>query len=350
MKTADFDYELPRELIAQHPARLRDSSRLLVVRRREGTLEHRSFRDLPEYVRAGDLLVINNTRVFPARLTGRLPTGGKCELLLVRRLQEGRWLAMVKPGRRLVPGRKVELAGGELTGFIEDFGPLDGERVIGLEATGGGDPLQLVERLGHVPLPPYIRREDTAEDHSRYQTIYARAAGAVAAPTAGLHFTGPLMDEVRRAGGAFEEITLHVGPGTFRPVGTEELEDHRMEEEYYEVQAGALKRILAAAAEGGRVLAVGTTTVRTLETVARRVEREGVPGRGKLSGDTGLFIYPGFEFRLTGSLLTNFHLPRSTLLMLVSAFAGRQLVEYAYSEAVRLKYRFYSYGDAMLII
>ena len=350
MKTKDFEYELPRELIAQHPVQARDASRLMVLRRTDGALEHRSFKDLPEYIVPKDVLVINNTRVFPARLLGTLPTGGKFEVLLVRRLEGSRWTALVKPGRRLVPGRKLELAGGELVICVEDFGSLDGERIVSLKAAGGRDPLQLVERLGHVPLPPYIRRDDTRQDRSRYQTVYARNSGAVAAPTAGLHFTRDLINAVRRAGGLFEEVTLHVGPGTFRPVETEDIENHRMQEECYEVEAAALKNILKAKERGHGILAVGTTTVRTLETIVRRIGSEAKPERGTLSGETPLFIYPGFEFRLVNRLLTNFHLPRSTLLMLVAAFVGKEQLDYAYSEAVRLKYRFYSYGDAMLIL
>ena len=350
MKTKDFDYELPREMIAQHPVQARDASRLMVLRRDDGSVEHRSFKDLPEYIAPNEVLVINNTRVFPARLLGKLPTGGKFEVLLVRPLEDGRWLALVKPGRRLVPGREIELAGGELTVRLEDFGALDGERVVSLRAGNQSDPLQLVERLGHVPLPPYIRRTDTPEDRSRYQTVYARNSGAVAAPTAGLHFTRALMKAVQQAGGVFEEITLHVGPGTFRPVEAADIENHRMQEEYYKVKAAALRNILKAAGQGHRILAVGTTTVRTLETLARRIGQDGVPEPGALSGQTGLFIYPGFEFRLVDRLLTNFHLPRSTLLMLCAAFAGKELIDYAYSEAVRLEYRFYSYGDAMLIL
>jgi len=350
MKTKDFDYELPRDLIAQHPLQKRDASRLLVLHRAEGTLEHRSFKDLPEYILPKQMLVLNNTRVFPARLLGTLPGGGKFEVLLVRRLEGNRWSALVKPGRRLVPGRKLELAGGELAISVEDFGSLDGERIVSLEAAGGGDPVRLVERLGHVPLPPYIRRPDIPEDRTRYQTIYAGKPGAVAAPTAGLHFTEALMQEVRRAGGVFEKITLHVGPGTFRPVEGENIETHHMQQEYYEVEAAALGNILGAKQEGREILAVGTTAVRTLETIARRIAEQGPPGQGGLSGETGLFIYPGFEFRLVDRLLTNFHLPRSTLLMLCAAFAGKELIDYAYSEAVRLKYRFYSYGDAMLIL
>jgi S-adenosylmethionine:tRNA ribosyltransferase-isomerase len=350
MKTQEYDYDLPRELIAQQPVPERDTSRLMVLSRQAGTVEHRSFRDLPEYICREDLLVINNTRVFPARLLGTLPTGGKFEVLLVRKLGEGRWTVLVKPGRRLVPGRRVELAGGELTVSVEDFGARDGERVVSLETVSGTDPMQVIERLGHVPLPPYIKRADTRRDRGRYQTVYAKAGGAVAAPTAGLHFTQALMDQVRRVGGVFEEVTLHVGPGTFRPVETEDIENHCMQEEYYEVEAAALKNILSAGAEGRKILAVGTTAVRTLETVARRVDEEDMPEAGRLSGDTGLFIFPGFEFKLVNRLLTNFHLPRSTLLMLVAAFTGKELIDYAYSEAVRLKYRFYSYGDAMLIL
>ncbi|MEA2063676.1 MAG: tRNA preQ1(34) S-adenosylmethionine ribosyltransferase-isomerase QueA [Gemmatimonadota bacterium] len=351
MKTCDFEYELPAELIASRPAARRSASRLMVLRRKVETLEHRSFADLPEYVVPGEVLVINDTRVFPARLRGTFPkSGAGFEVLLVRKLEDGCWKALVRPGRRLKPGRTLELAGGELVIRIEAFGDSAGERVVSLEAADEKDPMQVVERLGHVPLPPYIERPDCPADRERYQTVYAKNIGAVAAPTAGLHFTPELMKAVRSAGGTFEQVTLHVGPGTFRPVRAERVEDHRMESEYYEVEADALERILEAKGQGRLITAVGTTSVRTLETVACRLGCEGTPEPGTLAGDTGLFIYPGFEFRLTGRLLTNFHLPRSSLLMLVCAFAGTEFIRHAYSEAVRLGYRFYSYGDAMLII
>jgi len=350
LKTKDFEYDLPRELIAQHPAERRDSSRLMVLDRAEGTIRHRMFSDLPEYVSAGDLLVLNNTRVFPARLLGRFPTGGAFEVFLVRRLDNDRWLALVKPGRRIKPGKRLLLGNGFLQVVVEDFSGTEGERIVRLEAKDSRDPLVLVELYGHVPLPPYISRPDNDEDRLRYQTIYARFTGAVAAPTAGLHFTPKVMEAVRERGADFTEITLHVGPGTFRPVVTESVAGHKMEEEYYSIDQAAISWIIETKKKGGKIIAVGTTSVRALETAA------GDPGFGKgqqdgpLAGWTGLFIYPGYSFRMVDSLLTNFHLPRSTLLMLVSAFAGKTLIDFAYREAVNEGYRFYSYGDAMLIV
>ncbi|HUU28322.1 MAG TPA: tRNA preQ1(34) S-adenosylmethionine ribosyltransferase-isomerase QueA [archaeon] len=353
LKTADFTYNLPGALVAQHPASRRDASRLMIVHRQSGRLEHRMFTDLPQYVEPGDLLVLNNTRVFPARLTGNFSTGGAFEVLLVRKLEGARWLALVKPGRKIRPGRRLEA--GLLSVQIEDFSGtgVGGERLVRLEAPGSDDPEgldKIIEKCGHVPLPPYISRPDTDEDRVRYQTIYAQVTGAIAAPTAGLHFTPEVMQAVREAGAGFAELTLHVGPGTFRPVVAGNPAEHKMGEEYYEVKAETLERMVRAKREGGGIIAVGTTAVRALETVAAGpggLERLGEePARGW----TGLFIYPGHSFRLVDRLLTNFHLPRSTLLMLVSAFAGRELILDAYREAVARKYRFYSYGDAMLIL
>ena len=342
LRTADFDYELPPELIAQHPAKERDASRLLVLHRASGKIEHRSFSDLPEYLSSTDLLVLNNTRVFPARLTGTLSGGAAFEALLVRRLEGPRWLALVRPGRRLKPGKHLALGEG-LELALEDFGAQEGERIISLSAPAGKDPLELVEKLGHVPLPPYIGRPDTAEDRERYQTVYARVSGAVAAPTAGLHFTPELLQKLEQAGIGRLEVTLHVGPGTFRPVTAENISGHRMDAEYYEIAEKTWTRIKEVKAGGGRVLAVGTTAVRALESAA-------ADQPPRLAGWTELFITPGFTFRAADIMLTNFHLPRSTLLMLVSALAGKKLIDRAYREAVRERYRFYSYGDAMLIL
>ncbi|HLA39031.1 MAG TPA: tRNA preQ1(34) S-adenosylmethionine ribosyltransferase-isomerase QueA [Candidatus Glassbacteria bacterium] len=339
--TADFDYALPRELIASHPAERRDASRLLVVHRDTGRIEHRIFRDVLEYFAPGDVLALNNTRVFPARLTGNLPTGGAFEILLVRKTAEGLWSAMVKPGRKLKPGRIMDVAGGELVITVEGFSDVDGERLLRLEAAGR-DVEGAIERVGHVPLPPYIDRPDVPADRERYQTVYASVKGAVAAPTAGLHFTRELIGEVREKGAEVVEITLHVGPGTFRPVSVEDIDKHRMDAEYYEIGAAGWAQIGQVRSTGGRLVAVGTTTTRALESAAE--------AGGQLTGWTELFIRPGHCFRLVDRLLTNFHLPRSTLLMLVSAFAGKELIETAYAEAVREKYRFYSYGDAMLIL
>jgi len=350
MRTADFDFELPPELIASQPAAQRDSSRLLVLHRGSGQLEHRSFADLPEYVRPGDLLVLNNTRVFPARLVGRLPTGGACEVLLVRRVEDNRWLGLVKPGRKVRPGKVLAIGDGSLEARVLDYAGDSGERIVELVCPDGSDPLEAIERVGHVPLPPYIGREDTPDDRERYQTVYARHSGAVAAPTAGLHFTPRVLEAVRAKGATTAELTLHVGPGTFRPVVVEDIESHRMEAEYYEVSSETLAALRRTKAAGGRVLAVGTTSVRTLETLSTRTDALEPGHAGGASGWTDIFIYPGYGFKVVDCLLTNFHLPCSTLIMLVSALAGRERVLAAYAEAVRQRYRFYSYGDAMLIV
>ena len=350
IRTADFDYELPEELIAQYPARERDASRLLVVHRKSGSIEHRKFSDLPEYFSAGAVLVLNNTRVFPARLTGKLSSGNDFEILLLRAPPDGCWLALVRPARRLKPGRTLEVANGNLRATIKNFGAEPGERIVALQAVHGGEVAELIERWGHVPLPPYIDRPDEQSDRERYQTVYATAPGAVAAPTAGLHFTSQLLESVKEAGAEIAEITLHVGPGTFRPVVAERIADHRMEAEYFEIGRAVLERIKAARKAGGRAVVVGTTSVRSLESVQFMPEAARSGSGEKLSGATELFIRPGFEFSLVDALVTNFHLPRSTLLMLVSAFAGKELIDRAYREAIDRKYRFYSYGDAMLIL
>ncbi|MBW7995883.1 MAG: tRNA preQ1(34) S-adenosylmethionine ribosyltransferase-isomerase QueA [Candidatus Glassbacteria bacterium] len=341
MRTSDFDYQLPAELIAQHPASRRDGSRLLVVHRETGELEHRGFSDLPGYLAPGGLLALNNTKVFPARFTGALEGGAEFEVLLVRPLEAELWVALVRPGRRMKTGRWVEFGGGELLMTVEDFGEEKGERIVRLEAPRGGDINELIERWGRVPLPPYIERTDTAEDRERYQTVYASSRGAVAAPTAGLHFTAALLDKLTARGTELVELTLHVGPGTFRPVSVEDVAKHRMGREWYRIEPDVWEKIVRARKAGSKLTAVGTTSVRTLESCA---------DRGGLEGFTELFITPGFEFRVVDRLLTNFHLPRSTLLMLVSAFAGRDLILEAYREAVEREYRFYSYGDAMLIL
>lgn len=350
LKTADFHYELPAELIAQFPAERRDASRLMVLHRENGLIEHRRFSDLPEYIAAGDVLVLNNTRVFPARLTGKLSSGNDFEVLLLRALEDGHWLTLVSPARRLKPGRSFKVGNGNLKVYLKNFGGAPGERIVSLEASHGGEVAGLIERYGHTPLPPYINRPDTESDRERYQTVYARAVGAVAAPTAGLHFTDPLLKSIKETGADLAEITLHVGPGTFRPVRAEKVADHKMEAEYFEIEQRILERIKAAREAGGRAILVGTTTVRALESVAS-ISAATESGSGeKLSGWTELFIRPGFEFTMVDSLVTNFHLPRSTLLMLVSAFAGKELIEAAYREAIDQRYRFYSYGDAMLIL
>jgi len=338
IRAEDFDYALPPDRIAQHPVEPRDHARLMVLHRDSGKLEHRRFYEVVDYLRRGDVLVINETRVFPARLVGKRPSGGKVELLLVRPLGRDTWEALAKPGRKVRPGERLLFGEGKLTGEVVERTE-DGKRVVRFS----GD-IETLRNLGQVPLPPYIRRSPIPEDRERYQTVYARVEGSVAAPTAGLHFTEELLERLREKGVEVVPIVLHVGPGTFRPVRGE-VSEHRMEAEYYEVSPRAAEVVNLAREKGGRVVAVGTTSVRTLETVA---DEEGRVRPG--SGWTELFIYPPYRFRVVDALITNFHLPRSTLLMLVAAFAGRERVLEAYMEAVRLGYRFYSYGDAMLII
>jgi len=344
-----FDFELPPGQIAQHPAPERDASRLLVLDRAAGcTRAHTTVAGLPEHLRAGDLLVTNDTRVFPARLLGRRdPSGGAVECLLLRRLDEERWEALVHPGQKLKPGRRAVFEGHGLALRAEILERhFHGRRTIRLWAEGGRAVDDVVDAIGHVPLPPYIHRADEREDRERYQTVFARARGSVAAPTAGLHFTGRLLDRVEALGVERAEVTLHVGYGTFKPVHAERVEEHRVDEETYEISEDAAARIERARRDRRRVIAVGTTTTRTLEAAALRGEGRVQPGRAA----TDLFIYPGFRFQVLDGLFTNFHLPRSSLLMLVAAFAGREPVLEAYREAVARGYRFYSYGDAMLVL
>jgi S-adenosylmethionine:tRNA ribosyltransferase-isomerase len=343
---AAYDYTLPPDLIAQEPLPSRDASRLMLLDRDTGHPAHRSFRDLPDLLRPGDLLVLNRSRVLRARLRGRRAGGGGGEVLLVRRVDEERWDALVRPGRRLRPGATLEVAPGfavRVEPPAPGQDPSGALRRVRLRLEG----LSLDEALarhGHVPLPPYIRREDTAADGERYQTIYAREAGSVAAPTAGLHFTHELLARLDERGVLRTEIVLHVGPGTFRPVETTDVRQHRVDPERFLVPAPAADAIERARAEGRRVVAVGTTVCRALES-ARQPD-----GRLRAGdGETSLVIVPGFEFRVVGGLVTNFHLPRSSLLLLVAAFAGRERILAAYGEAVRRGYRFYSYGDAMLV-
>jgi S-adenosylmethionine:tRNA ribosyltransferase-isomerase len=347
MNVAEFDYELPTELIAQRPAPHRDRSRLLVLDRRTGALDHRQFDELAELLRPGDLLVVNDTRVVPARLAGRKPTGGRVEALLVERLEgagcHGVWRCLLKASRAPTAGTALEFGKGLRAEVLDREG---GEWVVRLECAEGRLE-DVLERVGQAPLPPYIRRGEEGPDdgdRERYQTVYARHPGAIAAPTAGLHFTDELLDRVRAAGIQQVSLTLHVGLGTFQPVSVERVEDHTMHEEWLELSAQAAAAVAAARTRGGRVVAVGTTVVRALEACAT--------GGGLVTpqrGECGLFIYPGFHFGVVDAMITNFHLPRSTLLMLVSAFAGRARTLAAYREAVASRYRFYSYGDAMLI-
>jgi S-adenosylmethionine:tRNA ribosyltransferase-isomerase len=339
MRVDDFDFVLPPEAIAQEP-RPRGESRLLRLAA-HGAERHRRVADLPEILRPGDLLVLNDTRVIPSRLFGtRAPGGGEVELLLVEPAAGGdprRWIALTKPGRKTRTGAKISFPG--LEAEVEATRE-DGSRIVVFSE----DPWPHLERLGHMPLPPYIERSDTAADRERYQTVYSAAPGAIAAPTAGLHFTREILDALARRGVESTTLTLHVGLGTFKPMKAQDVEDHVMEAERYEVPPSAADAVARTRARGGRVVAVGTTATRTLETVA---DGGGLISPG--SGRTALFITPGFEFRVVDALLTNFHLPRSTLLLLVSAFAGREAILAAYEEAIREGYRFYSYGDAMLL-
>ncbi len=346
---SDFDFTLPDELVAQAPAP-RGSSRLLALDRATGACFHDTIARLPAHLHAGDLLVVNDTRVFAARLLGRrVPSGGAVECLLIGRAGEpatGLWEALVHPGQKLKPGARVrfEGPGGVLTAEILER-RFFGRRTIRLWSESGSDVDALVDALGHMPLPPYIKRPDTPADRERYQTVYARARGSIAAPTAGLHFTTELLDRLAARGIERTEITLHVGYGTFKPVRAERVEDHTVDPEHYEIGEAAASAINRALDERRRVIAVGTTTTRTLEDAALRTGGRIEPGAGTAT----LFIYPGHRFQVAGGLLTNFHLPASSLLMLVSAFAGRERVLAAYREAVDRRYRFYSYGDAMLI-
>lgn len=341
-----YDYELPEERIAQRPLPERDSSRLLVLHRASGEIEHRIFRDLPECLRAGDLLVVNETRVLAARLRGKRPGGGKAELLLVRPQSDGRWLALVRPNARLHPGTRITIhdaEGREIDRATVEEQVGDGIRAVRFET---GDASRALERAGEVPLPPYIRRPAEPEDRETYQTVFARVPGAVAAPTAGLHVTEEILTRLAERGVELARLVLHVGPGTFRPVQVSDPGQHRLDAEWCSIPADTAAAIGRARERGGRVIAVGTTTTRALEAAALA---GGLGPRG-FTGWVDLLIYPPFPFRVVDALVTNFHLPRSSLLLLVSAFGGRERILAAYAEAVRLGYRFYSYGDAMLIV
>lgn len=347
-RVSDYDYQLPAGRIARYPVKDRDESRLLVVDRGGGPIRHLRFRDLVELIPPGDLLVVNESRVLPARLLGRKPTGAPSEILLLRpvgecsRTGDGKlWEALVRPGGKLKPGRRVEVAP-ELEVEILDSTP-EGGRIVRLVTELTGD--EAVHRFGHMPLPPYLEREDEPLDRERYQTVYASHPGSVAAPTAGLHFTDHLLDELALRGVGLARVTLHVGVGTFRPVESEEPANHRMHTEVYQVSREAAEAVNRCRATGGKVWAVGTTVVRTLESAA------GEDGRVRPgAGQTHLFIHPPYRFKAVDRLITNFHLPRSTLLMLVAAFAGYQETMEAYRAAMAGEYRFYSYGDAMAIL
>jgi S-adenosylmethionine:tRNA ribosyltransferase-isomerase len=352
MDVRDFSFDLPPELIAQEPAPDRTSARLLCLARDSGEVTHSSVSRLPDHLRSGDLLVVNDTRVFPARLLGRrVPSGGAVECLLVRRLSsvgpaDETWEALMHPGQKLRPGAAVAFDGVEPLHGEVLARHFHGRRTIRLRANAGGSVERVVDAIGHVPLPPYIKRDDRPADRDQYQTMFARVRGSVAAPTAGLHLTPDLVAALEARGVTVARITLHVGYGTFQPVRVEQVEDHRLEPERYAVEPAAAEAVNSALAAGRRIIAVGTTTTRTLEAVAR--EHGGRVAAG--AGETDLFIAPGFRFQVISGLLTNFHLPCSSLLMLVAAFAGRGHVLNAYHEAVARRYRFYSYGDAMLVL
>ena len=357
MRTADFNFDLPPGLIAQHPAPQRDESRLLVLHRTNGNIEHRRFRDLAGVFRAGDVLVLNNSRVIPARLRGaNARTGGKFEILLLEEKAANDWWVMLRPGKSARVGTQIVFHGNrQITRIRATVVEVNDEGHRRQQFSGTPDISRELDRLGEVPLPPYITRanpDEMGEDKERYQTIYARTDGSVAAPTAGLHFTGKLLDEIRARGVTICFVTLHIGPGTFAPVKTETLAAHKMHEERFELGEETAHAVNEAKSTGRRVFAVGTTTVRVLESIAAK-------NNGKLNvykGRTHIFIYPPFQFQIVDALLTNFHLPCSTLLMLVSAFAapgetrGREMVLSAYAGAIRKRYRFFSYGDAMLIL
>lgn len=337
----DYDFHLPPELIAQAPLPRRDASRLLVLPREGGEIAHRHFHDLPTYLQPGDCLVLNDTKVLPARLFGRKQGGqATIEVVLLRQLSATDWEVLVRPGRRAKVGASLVFGEGELTAAV--IADTDaGGRVLRFQFKGQF--LEILDRLGQMPLPPYIVQK--LEDRERYQTVYARQLGSAAAPTAGLHFTAPLLAQLQKHGVQIARLTLHVGLGTFRPVKVEQIEEHQMHAEYYSLSPETAQLINGTRRNGGRIIAVGTTSARTLETLGKP---DGSVQAG--SGWTDIFIYPGYQFKVIDGLITNFHLPKSTLIMLVSALAGRERVLAAYQEAIRHRYRFYSFGDAMLII
>ena len=341
MKTSDFYYDLPKELIAQDPLEDRSSSRLLVLHRKSGRVEHRVFTDIVEYLRPGDCLVRNNTKVIPARLYGtRVDTGATIELLLLKRMENDVWETLVKPGKKARKGAVISFGDGILTGEIVDVKE-DGNRLIQFRYEGIFE--EILDQLGRMPLPPYITH--TLKDKNRYQTVYAKYEGSAAAPTAGLHFTEELFQKLEEKGVLVANVTLHVGLGTFRPVKVDDVSKHHMHTEFYQVTKEEADKINKAKQAGGRIVCVGTTSCRTIESAA---DENGVLKPGQ--GDTDIFIYPGYSFKMMDVLITNFHLPESTLLMLVSALAGKEQVMRVYEEAVQERYRFFSFGDAMIIL
>lgn len=339
MKKSDFSFDLPEELIAQTPTEKRDASRLLCLDKKTGAIEHHHFYDLPDLLREGDCLVLNNSRVLPARLIGMRPSGGAIELVLLRDLGENRWECLSRPGRKTRPGQKIIFGEGELQAVVEET-VSGGNRIVRFSYEGIF--LEVLERLGKMPLPPYIRQE--LKDPERYQTVYSKELGSAAAPTAGLHFTQDLLETIRKKGILTEFVTLHVGLGTFRPVKEEEIEDHEMHSEFCMIPPETADAVNRTRKNGGRIIAVGTTSCRTLESFSRE---DGTLEAA--SGWTDIFIYPGYRFKCIDALITNFHLPESTLIMLVSALAGRENILNAYHIAVAERYRFFSFGDAMFI-
>ncbi|TCS83842.1 S-adenosylmethionine--tRNA ribosyltransferase-isomerase [Tepidibacillus fermentans] len=336
-----FDFDLPEELIAQTPLKNRSDSKLLTLNRRTGEIQHHRFRGIIDFLHKGDTLVLNDTKVLPARLIGqKKETEAKVEVLLLKQLDDNRWETLVKPGKRLRQGHEVVFGDGLLTGVIEDTTEVGG-RIIRFHYQGIFN--EILDQLGQMPLPPYIKEQ--LEDKDRYQTVYAKHLGSAAAPTAGLHFTKELLQQIEEKGVQIVYITLHVGLGTFRPVQTENIEEHHMHSEYYQLNEEAAKKLNEAKEEGRRIIAVGTTSVRTLETVVNK-ETERFEAK---DGWTDIFIYPGYEFKAIDAMITNFHLPKSSLVMLVSAFAGRDTIMKAYQEAIDQHYRFFSFGDAMFI-
>ena len=348
LKTSDFGFELPPELIAQHPSDRRDMARLMVVHRNTGEIEHKTFFEVTEYLNPGDVLVINDSKVIPARIYGKKVRpdgdGADCEFVLLRQKTLDTWETLVRPGRRLKEGAKVVFGDGKLVATVKDIVD-DGTRIVefSYDKSGGATIYSILDEIGKMPLPPYITEE--IRDNSEYQTVYAREPGSAAAPTAGLHFTEELLDKIQAAGVDVVRVMLHVGLGTFRPVKVEKIADHVMHGEFFSVSEDAAEKINAARARGGRVICVGTTSCRTVESVA---DENGVIH--PMTDDTGIFIYPGYKFKATDVLITNFHLPESTLIMLVSALAGTELIKKAYAEAIKERYRFFSFGDAMMII
>ncbi len=350
MKLSDFDYELPRELVAQHPAKARDESRLVVLDRSGEDIRETLFSNFPRFLQEGDILAVNETRVIRARIMCRRKSGGVVEVFLVRRLADRRWIAMLRPASRLGAGEAVLVGEGNVEITI---GPNAGEGEWQVNLPASIEENRFIEHYGHVPLPPYIKREDDERDRERYQTVYARRDGSVAAPTAGLHFTEEVLFDVKRRGVTIVPVTLHVGPGTFRPLANETVEENRLEPEFALIRKDNWDEIRDARRSGRRVVAVGTTTTRVLETLGRgsfaNQEERVIDGETYLAGTTDLFIYPGYRFGIVDALLTNLHLPKSSLLLLVAAFAGKETVLKTYRWAVGRKFRFYSYGDVMFI-